>query len=63
MAKLVLNREQQQFLSHMFDTKDIVLAAEKLQIMLAEAGAQPSELLTYINRLIIKYNAKFNKKG
>lgn len=56
--KIVLNREQQQFICDMFETKDVQFAAEKIQIILSEEGTDPDKLKIYIDKLIKKFKER-----
>jgi hypothetical protein len=50
--KIYLNREQQIFLTEMFEINDPSLAAEKFAIMMVEERANPGDLLEYIKKIM-----------
>lgn len=51
----IINKEQQKFLSEMFDTSDIFFALEQLQILITEERGDSSDLEFYIPRLMKRW--------
>lgn len=58
MSNITLNREQQAFLSLMFETRDVEHAVERLNLMIIEASGDTKDIMIYLTRLIKKYRER-----
>jgi hypothetical protein len=59
--KIYLTRDEQKFLLNMLELKDINVAVDEFAIMMAQQGADPIDLQSYLKKIMLAWEKKIGK--